>query len=540
MTEEKVTATPIDESLASAVEESLRKEKAKKFRKGDRVRGRIHRLTDSMAFVSLGGASEGFIDLTDLRKADGSIDLEDGQEVEGIVVDVAANGVLLKRALIPLDESVQQLKAAKEAGLPVQAKVTGYNKGGLELDLFGLRGFCPASQIEVKKVDDLTPYVGETYTFRLEEISSDGRRIVLSRKALLTEEHDRQVAEARARIAVGATLTGKVARVTPFGAFIDLGAGIEGLCHVSELTRARIHDASQAVKAGDELQVSILKIEETTDKSGRKVERIALSHKAFEADPWADAAARFPVGSKVSGKVARLQAFGAFIELAPGVDGLAHVSTLSDKRVEHPRDVLKEGDGVEAWVLAVEPEKQRISLSVKEPRPAAERPPRGDAPKGPGRGDGHRPARPQGDRPPRPPRPPRSAAPAEGAAPEADKPSYRAGQVHDATVEKVEPFGVFVTLPGGGRALVPNNELGVVKNADQKIDYRKVFAAGSTMRVAITESGGRGLKASIVEAQRADERAMVKEWSQSQRSESGGKGFGGTLGDLLRKANVSK
>src|SRR6185437_6664365 len=110
------------------------------------------------------------------------------------------------------------------------------------------------------------------------------------------------------------------------------------------------------------------KVEETTDKNGKKVERIALTHKEFEQDPWADAVTRFPVGSKVTGKVARLQPFGAFIEVVPGLDGLAHISTLADKRIEHPRDVLKEGDEVSAWVLAVEPEKQRLSLSVKEPR----------------------------------------------------------------------------------------------------------------------------------------------------------------------------
>jgi small subunit ribosomal protein S1 len=521
----EANAQPSPDLLAAVLEESLKKDKARKFRKGDRVKGTVRRITDQMAFIDLGGATEGLFDLGELRRSDGTLDLEEGQAVEGIVVDVAVNGVLLKRALVPMAESVQQLKAAMDAGLPVQAKVVGANKGGLELELFGLRGFCPGSHVEVRKVDDFSSYVGQTHTFALQEVSSDGKRIVLSRRALMQADHDREVAEVRARLQVGATLKGIVTRVQPFGAFVDLGAGIEGLCHVSELTRARIHDAHEVVKVGGELEVTVLKREETVEK-GRKVERIALSHKAFETDPWAGAVERFPVGSKVSGKVVRLQPFGAFIEVAHGLDGLAHVSALADKRIEHPSEVLKVGDSVEAWVLAVEPEKQRLSLSVKEPRKVE---PRGERPA---------PKREPGDRP-RPPRRPRAAPPEGGVPADGEAPSYRVGQVFDATVEKVEPFGVFATLPGGGRVLIPNNELGIVKNADQRLDYRKFFAAGATMRIALTEAGGRGLKGSVSEAQRADERAMVKEWTQAQQPETGGgrKGFG-TFADLFKKANL--
>lgn len=548
MTDEKPAAhAPTEDAsaaLASAVEESLRKDKARKFRKGDRVRGRVHKITDSMAFVDLGGKTEGMLDLSEVRRPDGTLEIEEGHPVEAIVIDVAANGVLLKRALIPLNESVEQLKAAQEAGLPVQAKVTAFNKGGLELDLFGLRAFCPASQVEVKKVDDLSAYVGQTMTFLLQEVSSDGKKIVLSRRALLQDDHDKQLAEAKAKVVVGATLRGKVVRVQPFGAFIDLG-GVEGLCHVTELTRARIHDASDAVKVGDELEVTVLKVEDTTDKHGKRLERIALSHKSFEKDPWAEVAARFTVGDKVPGRVVRLQPFGAFIELSPGIDGLAHISALSDKRIEHPREAVKEGDAVEAWVLAVEPDKQRISLSLKEPKkaePRRERPEADRGEKGTVKRFDPSSRQPQAGQPARPARPPRAprpeGAPADGGA---AKGSYKTGQVHDGIVEKVETFGVFVTLPGGGKALVPNSELGVVKNADQKIDFRKFFKAGDTLRVAITETGGRGLKASKVEADRADERSMVREWTQTQapKTDTGKKGFG-TFADLLRKANVVK
>jgi small subunit ribosomal protein S1 len=557
MTDDKLTSpAPVDASgaLASALEESLRKEKARRFRKGDRVSGRVYKLSESMAFIDLGGRSEGMIDLTEHRRPDGTLDFEEGTQLEGIVIDVAANGVLLRRALISQEESVAQLAAAQAAGIPVQAKVTAFNKGGLELELFGLRGFCPSSQVDVHKVEDLSTFVGQTHQFRISEVSPDGKKIVLSRRAMLQEDHDRKIAELRARIVPGATFKGKVVRIQPFGAFVDLG-GIEGLCHVTELTRTRVHDANAAVKVGDEIDVQVLKVDDTTDKNGKKLERIALSHKGFEQDPWADVAARFPVGSKVTGKVARLQPFGAFIEVAPGIDGLVHISAIVDRRIEHPRDALKEGEEVTATVLVVEPDKKRLSLSIKEPRkaeaPAAptESKPRRAGPGGFGAGarDAKQAQAPRAEGKPRrtESRPARAeGAHAEGAeaAPKAPpRPHYAVNQVHDAIVEKVEPFGVFVTLPGGGRALIPNNELGVNKNADQKVDYRKFFSAGATVRIAITQIDQRGqVRASKVEAERSDERAMVKEWSSTQKkSTSGGAGFG-TFADLFKKANLGK
>jgi small subunit ribosomal protein S1 len=546
MTHEKVShPTEADgpHVLASALEESLRKDKARRFRKGDRVSGRIYKVGETMAFVDLGGRSEGLLDLTEHRRPDGTIDLEEGQDIEGIVIEVAANGVLIKKSIVTQQESVAQLVAAQEAGLPVQAKVTGYNKGGLELDLFGVRAFCPGSQVDVHKIEDFAPYVGQTHTFRIQEISPDGRKIVLSRRALLQEEHQKEVAALREKLTPGAIVKGKVVRLQPFGAFIDLG-GIEGLCHVTELTRARIHEPSEVVKPGDEVEVQILKIETAPDKSGRPTERIALSRKALEQDPWADAATRYAVGTKVTGKVVRLQPFGAFIELAPGVDGLVHISEIANKRIEHPRDVLKEGDEVQATVLAVEPDKKRLSLSLKEQRKPEARPERKP---------GERPAAQRRPQQPRPRREKPAAARGNGSAGEGAagtggephapekpaKPRYARGEVHDATVEKVEPFGVFVALPGGGRALVPNSELGVQKNADQKVDYRRIFPAGSTIRVAIIQVDHRGqLRASKIEAERSDERSMVREWTATQKK-SGATGFG-TLGDLLRKANIGK
>jgi len=535
--------------IGDAIEEALQAERSRRYRKGDRVHGRVRHITDTMAFVDLGGPAEGMLDLTALRAPDGTLALQEGQELEAIVLDAAANGVLLKQALVPLAESVEQLRAARDAALPVEARITGAVKGGVEVELLGLRGFCPASHLELHRVGDLSPYLGRSETFIVTELSDDGRQLVVSRRPLLTAERERRKeaqeqarvakeqrrTEARARIVEGAELEGTIARVQPFGAFVDLGAGIEGLCHVSELTRARAFDATTVVKPGQRLAFKVLRIEESTDKQGKSVERFVLSRKVLEADPWAEVASRFAPGAKVSGKVVRLTPFGAFVELAPGVDGLAHISTLSDKRVEHPSEVVKEGDVVEAWVLAVEADKQRVALSLREPRAArpAPRPAAaGDQRGGEQRGGDQR----GGERRERRPRRPEGAPPAEGAE---GAPSYKVGQVVEGPVERVEPFGVFVTLPGGVAALVPNNELGVERNADQRVDYRKVFPPGTVMRFQLTESTGRGLKGSVVEAKRTDEREMVREWSRNQGDGGSKKGFG-TFADLFRKMDGSR
>lgn len=508
-------------SLANVVEESLRKEKARRFRKGDRVKGHVTRITESMALVGLDGGSEGMLDLERLRREDGTLDIAEGDFVEAIVTDVAANGLLLEKALVTESESLEQLAAAQAAGLPVQATVVGHNKGGLELELYGVRGFCPASQIDLHRVDDMTSYVGQTFAFRLQEVS--GRKVVLSRRALLEEARAERREKRRAELQPGAILKGIVTRLQPFGAFVDLGEGFEGLVHQTELTRGRLQAPAQVVSPGDEIEVQLLEVTTSPDKSGRPVERFALSRKALEKDPWENATERFPVGARVKGKVVRLQPFGAFIELAEGIDGLAHISTLAPKRIEHPSEVVSVGDEVEAFVLAVEPEKQRLSLSLKDP--AAKR----------------EPTRPRADdRQPRSDRPERSRRPTRGKPEGGGSTTSPIGSVHDAVIEKVEPFGIFVTLPDGGRALVPNRELSVPPEPGQAATRRKGLSPGDPLRVAITESRRGELKASQLEAERADERAQLREWSKGQKAEGGGKSGFGTLGDLFGNVRLGK
>jgi ribosomal protein S1 len=211
-------------------------------------------------------------------------------------------------------------------------------------------------------VEDPTVFVGKKLSFRVSSADPKGRNVVLSRRALLEEEAKANANTLRQELEVGNVVTGVVARLRPFGAFIDLG-GIDGLLHVSEISHARIGDPSKVLKVGQEVKAVVRSV----DNLGTKDERIGLSMKGLQDDPWDTVVKGLTVGEQVTAKVVRLAEFGAFLELAPGVDGLAHVSTLAEGHVAHPSDVVSVGDEVRPWVLGVDHEQRRISLSLTEP-----------------------------------------------------------------------------------------------------------------------------------------------------------------------------
>jgi small subunit ribosomal protein S1 len=255
------------------------------------------------------------------------------------------------------------LQQAYEEQMPIEGLVTGTTKGGLEVEMSGVRAFCPASQIDINYVEDLADFVGERLAFRITKFEG-GRHtnLVVSRRALLEEEQQALATETRAQLEVGAVMQGKVSSLKEFGAFIDLG-GIEGMVHISELAFGRVEHPQDILSVGQQVEVSVLKIEQTDNP--RHPERIALSIRALEQDPWREVLTDYPVGAQVQGTVSRLQPFGAFIELAPGVDGLAHISELgAGRRITHPQEVVSVGDQVQARVLSVDLDKHRIGLSL--------------------------------------------------------------------------------------------------------------------------------------------------------------------------------
>lgn len=247
-------------------------------------------------------------------------------------------------------------------GQTVECMVTKTNKGGLEVSVSNLRGFMPASQVDIGYVSDLTPFVGQKLTARVTEVNPGRRRLVLSRRAILAEERAEAEAELLSHLEVGQTCTGRVKTIKDYGAFIDIG-GTDGFLHIGQMSWTRIEHPSELLSEGQEVEVKILSIE--PDKKDPEKKRIGLGMRQLVANPWANAESRFPKGSTQTGTVTRTEAYGAFVELEPGVEGLVHISELDHKRVKRVTEVLNVGQQAEVQVLEVDPRRKRISLSVK-------------------------------------------------------------------------------------------------------------------------------------------------------------------------------
>lgn len=336
---------------------------------GDKVTGTLIAIGEEYAFVDLGAKAEGRLELAAIKDAEGQLKHAVGDRIESHVTgkDEETGMLLLGSQHGHKYHGLEEVERAYRQGLPVQGQVTGAVKGGVEVQVAGMRAFCPASQVDIRFIEDLSEFVGQRLDFRVTKLEG-GRRpnLVVSRRALLEEEQQRLAEETRAKLKEGAVLTGKVTSLKDYGAFVDIG-GLEGMIHISELAFGHVKHPKEILEVGQTIEVSVLRIEPPS--GAKKREKIALSIRALSRDPWLDAVEAFPVGTRTQGKVVRLQPFGAFIELAPGVDGLAHISELgAEKRINHPSEVLKEGDIVEASVIGVDVERRRISLSLDEKR----------------------------------------------------------------------------------------------------------------------------------------------------------------------------
>jgi small subunit ribosomal protein S1 len=332
---------------------------------GDTVRGRVIAIGAATAFVEIGGKGEAVIDLAEFRDPQtGEVTLKEGDQVEATIVDDgrSSGSVVLKRMIGRGGHVPGELEQAFAHGIAVDGLVTGENKGGYDVQIGAVRAFCPGSQIDRRRTEGAT-YVGQRFQFRITKIDNNGRNIVVSRRAILEDEAAAEATRTWENIQVGAVLKGHVRSVRDFGAFVDLG-GVEGLIHVSEIGHARVAHPSEVLSPGQEVEVKVIKVDEA-EQGGRA--RIGLSLRALEPDPWATVRTRFPVGTVVPGTVRRLEQFGAFVEIAPGIDGLVHVSKIAlDRRVAHPRQVLTVGDRVEVTVMSIDEAQRRIGLSMVE------------------------------------------------------------------------------------------------------------------------------------------------------------------------------
>jgi len=332
---------------------------------GETVRGRVIALGGSSAFVEIGGKGEAVIDLAEfLDPETGAPALAIGDQVEATVVDDGRTSgtVVLKRMVGRGGHVPGELEQALAHGIAVEGVVTGEVKGGFQVQFGAVRAFCPGSQIDRRRGEP-AEYVGQRLQFRITKIESGGRNVVVSRRQLLDEEAQRQAVETWERLQVGNVMQGRVTSVRDFGAFVDLG-GVEGMIHISEIAHGRVAHPSELLQPEQVVEVKVLKVE-AAEGGGRA--RVALSLRALAPDPWDGVRERFPVGATVPGIVRRLENFGAFVELAPGLDGLVHVSKMAlDRRVAHPRQVVSIGDSVQVTIQAVDPAQRRIGLSMVE------------------------------------------------------------------------------------------------------------------------------------------------------------------------------
>ncbi|MDQ7792895.1 MAG: bifunctional 4-hydroxy-3-methylbut-2-enyl diphosphate reductase/30S ribosomal protein S1 [bacterium] len=337
--------------------------------RGEVIQGRVVAIEGGDVLVDIGGKSEGVLPASELSGrpvVDPGTVVAVGDEITVCVlgVDEKDGTVRLSKRRADAVAAWDRLQEACAAGSVIEAPVTAQVKGGLIADV-GVRGFIPASHVGRSFVRDLKPYVGQTLRVRVIELDRDERRVILSERSVLEEEQAGREEEVWDSLEEGRLVTGTVKRLADFGAFVDLG-GVDGLLHVSELSWKRVGHPREVVQEGQSVQCKVLKLD-------RERRRISLGLKQLEADPWESIESKYPPGTLVDGKVVSLASFGAFVELEPGVEGLVHLSQLSDRRVERADQVVKVDDRVRVKVLKLSARQKRLSLSLKEAEQDAER-----------------------------------------------------------------------------------------------------------------------------------------------------------------------
>jgi small subunit ribosomal protein S1 len=344
---------PEDEDFATMFEQSVQ---ARRIEKGRTIEGTVVAIGEASALVDVGGKSEAEIDVAELKDDEGDLEVAVGDRIQAMVVSTAG-GLKLSRKLAMGAASAGQLEDAFRAGLPVEGKVEREVKGGYEVRIARQRAFCPISQIDIVRNTDPSPHIGRVYRFHITEYKEGGRNLVVSRRVLLEREQQANAAEARKSIVEGAVISGRVASVRDFGAFVELGGGIQGLLHVSEMAWARVADPSQVAKPGDDITVKVLRVDAEKQK-------ISLGLKQLLGDPWSTAADTYQAGQLHTGRVTRVADFGVFVELEPGVEGLIPASESGVGRDGDLKKAFSVGSQVQMVVLEVDAGARRMRLSV--------------------------------------------------------------------------------------------------------------------------------------------------------------------------------
>jgi len=378
---------------------------------GDKISGKIVSIGRDSVFVDTGTKIDGVVDKAELLDENGEIALSEGDILELYIVALSDEEIKLSKALSGIG-GLNMLKEAYEKAAPVEGKISETCKGGVRVDILQRKAFCPVSQIDINYVEDASDFVGQSFNFLITTFEENGRNIVLSRRALLAREQEKSRKAFYQTLSVNTTMDGTVTRIMPYGAFVQLSSGVEGMVHISEMSWSKAAKAESLVNVADTVRVKVIGIE--PDKKPGLL-KISLSMKQLTEDPWDSAGEQFHEGDKILGTVTRCANFGAFVEVAPGIEGLVHISEMSyKKRVLKPEDVVTAGETVSVTIKEVDLDKRRISLSIRD----AEGDPWIDI---------------------------------------AEK--YKIGQSVEGILEKKEKFGYFINLEPGITGLLPKSNL---------------------------------------------------------------------------------
>jgi small subunit ribosomal protein S1 len=331
------------------------------FNEGDIVTGSVVRIDKDEVLVDIGYKSEGVIPVSELsiRKSVNTADeVTMGEEIDALVMqkEDADGRLILSKKRAKFEKAWKRIEAAHESGEPVQGTVIEVVKGGLILDL-GVRGFLPASLVDIRRVQDLGEYVGQVLSCRVIEMNRNRNNVVLSRRAVLEEERKEVRQQIIDELNVGDVVEGTISNIVDFGAFVDLD-GIDGLIHISELSWTHINHPSEVLQVNQKVKVKVLDID-------RDRQRISLGLKQTQADPWEQIVSEHNIGDVVEGKVTKIVAFGAFVEIYAGIEGLVHISELANRHVERPDEVVSVGQVVPVKVIEIDSDRRRLSLSIK-------------------------------------------------------------------------------------------------------------------------------------------------------------------------------
>ena len=469
-----------EKSFASLID-SYSPETGKELEVGDKVEGKIISIGKDAVFVDAHSKIDGVVDKAELLDENGQILYQEGDLIELFVVSRTEDEIKLSKAISGIG-GLHMLREAYEKSVPVEGRISETCKGGVRVEVLHRSAFCPISQIDLEYVENPADYIGKTHRFLITQFEANGKNIVLSRRTLLAQELEVLRKQFYETLKVGQVLEGKITRLMPYGAFVELAPGVEGMVHVSELSWSKAATPDEIVNPGDMVTVKVIGTE--PDEKTHHL-KIALSVKQLSEDPWLSVDQHFQEGVKVKGKVSHCVPFGAFVELEPGIEGLVHISEMSfEKRVTKPQEIVSEGETVSVLIKVIDPEKRRISLSLREA---------------------------QGD-------------------PWLEVPEkFKVAQSTTGVLEKKEKFGYFINLSPGITGLMPRS------NFRQSANPKAIeqLSEGDTLAVVIENIDLEERKITLAPADAEAE----QNWEKYTKD---GESAMGSLGEKLQQALASK